>query len=106
MTDEHASAWPVAPGGHRGYTLPVWLAAAARSALAVLLEEPFGFGPLRWRQIFNLEPHNSYIGSFANGGWLAGATFIALVAATVLVVTALTSVPAQLGVRRPVTETL
>ncbi|CAO4157862.1 O-antigen ligase family protein [Methylorubrum extorquens] len=50
--------------------------------MGMLLEEPLGLGPLRWRQIFNLEPHNSYIGSFANGGWLAGAAFIALVAAT------------------------
>ncbi len=53
--------------------------------MGMMLEEPLGLGPLRWRQIFNLEPHNSYIGSFANGGWLAGATFIALVAATAFV---------------------
>ncbi|MBD8905578.1 O-antigen ligase family protein [Methylorubrum zatmanii] len=53
--------------------------------MGMLLEDPLGMGPLRWRQIFNLEPHNSYIGSFANGGWLAGAAFIALVAATCFV---------------------
>lgn len=53
--------------------------------LAMLIEEPMGMGPLRWRQIFGLEPHNSYIGSFANGGWLGGAVFIALVAATTFV---------------------
>ena len=53
--------------------------------IAMLLEEPLGMGPLRWRQIFSLEPHNSYIGSFANGGWLGGAAFIALVAATSVV---------------------
>lgn len=53
--------------------------------MGLLLEDPLGMGPLRWRQIFNLEPHNSYIGSFANGGWLAGAAFIALVAATCFV---------------------
>ena len=50
--------------------------------MGLLLEQPLGMGPLQWRLIFRLEPHNSYIGSFANGGWLAGATFIALVAAT------------------------
>ncbi|MEH3118385.1 MAG: O-antigen ligase family protein [Methylorubrum populi] len=50
--------------------------------IGLLLERPLGMGPLHWRLIFRLEPHNSYIGSFANGGWLAGATFIALVAAT------------------------
>lgn len=34
---------------------------------AMLLERPFGMGPMHWRLIFGLEPHNSYIGSFANG---------------------------------------
>ena len=53
--------------------------------MGMLLEEPLGMGPLQWRLIFRLEPHNSYIGSFANGGWLAGATFLALVAATSVV---------------------
>ena len=53
--------------------------------MSILLEEPLGLGPLRWRQIFNLEPHNSYIGSFANGGWIGGAVFIVLVAATTFV---------------------
>ncbi|MFE1598350.1 O-antigen ligase family protein [Methylobacterium sp. ID0610] len=48
----------------------------------LLMEEPMGFGPLRWRLIFNLEPHNSYLGAFANGGWVAGATFILLVLST------------------------
>ncbi len=38
--------------------------------LAMLLERPFGMGPMHWRLVFGLEPHNSYLGSFANGGWL------------------------------------
>ena len=50
--------------------------------LMMLLERPFGMGPMRWRLIFGLEPHNSYIGSFANGGWLGGAVFAGLVLAT------------------------
>ncbi|ACL59793.1 O-antigen ligase family protein [Methylobacterium nodulans] len=50
--------------------------------LGLLMEEPMGFGPLRWRLIFNLEPHNSYLGAFANGGWVAGAAFILLVLST------------------------
>lgn len=53
--------------------------------LAMLLDEPLGMGPLRWRLIFALEPHNTYIGSFANGGWLAGVTFIGLVLTTSVV---------------------
>ena len=53
--------------------------------LAMLLEKPLGMGPMHWRLIFKLEPHNSYIGSFANGGWLGGAAFLVLVAATAVV---------------------
>ncbi len=48
----------------------------------MLLERPLGMGPMHWRLTFGLEPHNSYIGSFANGGWLGGAVFLAIVAAT------------------------
>ncbi|MEH3144721.1 MAG: O-antigen ligase family protein [Methylobacterium frigidaeris] len=50
--------------------------------LPMLVEEPIGMGPLRWRRTFEVEPHNSYIGSFANGGWVAGVAFILLVGAT------------------------
>lgn len=49
---------------------------------AMLLERPFGMGPMHWRLIFGLEPHNSYIGSFANGGWFGGAVFLGLVLTT------------------------
>lgn len=52
---------------------------------AMLLERPFGMGPMHWRLIFGLEPHNSYIGSFANGGWLGGTVFIGLVVITGIV---------------------
>jgi O-antigen ligase len=50
--------------------------------LNMLVDEPLGMGPLRWRLIFALEPHNSYIGSFANGGWVGGVAFIGLVLTT------------------------
>ncbi|NEU11845.1 O-antigen ligase family protein [Methylobacterium sp. BTF04] len=50
--------------------------------IGMLVEEPLGMGPLRWRLVFGLEPHNSYIGSFSNGGWLGGVAFIGLVLAT------------------------
>ena len=52
---------------------------------AMLIALPFGMGPLQWRNLFLLEPHNSYIGSFANGGWFGGGVFIVLVAATTFV---------------------
>lgn len=50
--------------------------------MEMLVERPFGMGPMHWRLTFGLEPHNSYIGSFANGGWLGGAVFLGLVLAT------------------------
>jgi O-Antigen ligase len=53
--------------------------------MPMLLERPNGFGPLRWRLTFGLEPHNSYIGGFANGGWLGGFAFLALVLTTAFV---------------------
>ena len=51
-------------------------------SLPLLLERFGGFGPLRFRLVFGLEPHNSYIGAFANGGWIGGLLFILLVGVT------------------------
>ena len=48
-------------------------------SLPMLVERPEGFGPLRFRLIFGLEPHNSYIGGFANDGWIGGFTWIGIV---------------------------
>lgn len=56
-----------------------------RRGAAMLVEKPNGFGPLRWRLTFGLEPHNSYIGGFANGGWLGGLAFIGLILTTAFV---------------------
>ena len=56
-----------------------------RRGMEMLLERPEGFGPLRWRRIFNLEPHNSYIGAFSNGGWIAGFAFLGIVLSTAYV---------------------
>jgi O-antigen ligase len=54
-------------------------------SIPMLIERPGGFGPLRFRLTFGLEPHNSYIGGFANGGWFGGLTFLGLVLVTVFV---------------------
>lgn len=51
-------------------------------SLPMLLEEPNGFGPLRFRTFFLLDPHNSYINGFASYGWLGGFAFLALVLTT------------------------
>jgi hypothetical protein len=56
----------------------------ARS-IPMLLERFWGFGPLRFRTVFDLEPHNSYIGAFANDGWLGGFLFVLLVGTTVFI---------------------
>jgi hypothetical protein len=54
-------------------------------SIPMLLELPNGFGPLRFRLIFGLEPHNSYINAFASNGWLGGFAFIGLTLATIFV---------------------
>ena len=54
-------------------------------SLPMLVERPLGFGPLRFRLTFGLEPHNSYIGGFANDGWLGGFTWIAIVLVSLFV---------------------
>jgi hypothetical protein len=51
-------------------------------SIPMLLDRFMGFGPLRFRLVFNLEPHNSYIGAFANIGWLGGFMFFLLVGVT------------------------
>lgn len=48
-------------------------------SIPMLLEEPNGFGPLRFRKFFFYDPHNSYVGGFASYGWLGGFSFILLV---------------------------
>jgi O-antigen ligase len=56
----------------------------ARS-IPMLFGLPNGFGPLRFRLTFDLEPHNSYINAFASNGWLGGFAFIALTLSTFFV---------------------
>ncbi len=51
-------------------------------SLPMLLEAPLGFGPLRFRNYFSLEPHSSFVNAFASYGWLGGCTFILLVGFT------------------------
>lgn len=51
-------------------------------SIPMLLDRFMGFGPLRFRLVFNLEPHNSYVGAFANNGWIGGFLFFLLVGVT------------------------
>ncbi len=54
-------------------------------SLPLLLERLNGLGPLRFRLVFDLDPHNSYINSFASYGWLGGAAFFLLVGLTMFI---------------------
>lgn len=54
-------------------------------SIPMLLERPNGFGPLRFRLIFGIEPHNSYVNAFASNGWLGGFAFLGLAATTIFI---------------------
>jgi hypothetical protein len=53
-------------------------------AIPLLLERPFGFGPLQFHTIFTsgVDPHEVYLNAFASYGWIGGLSFIAFTAAT------------------------
>ncbi|AMJ59554.1 O-antigen ligase family protein [Bosea sp. PAMC 26642] len=51
-------------------------------SIPLLLGEPNGFGPLRFRWFFPEDPHNVYINAFASYGWLGGFAWLGLTAAT------------------------
>jgi O-antigen ligase len=52
-------------------------------SIPMLLDDPNGLGPLRFRWIFyQQDPHNVYINAFASYGWLGGIAWLALMAAT------------------------
>jgi len=54
-------------------------------SIPMLLDRFWGFGPLRFLLIFGLAPHNTFIGAFANAGWIGGLMFILLVGTTTYV---------------------
>ncbi|MDC7789449.1 O-antigen ligase domain-containing protein [Rhodoplanes sp. TEM] len=51
----------------------------------LMLENPFGIGPLQFAKYFPEDPHNSFLAAFASGGWLGGVTFVGLVLTTLAV---------------------
>jgi hypothetical protein len=51
-------------------------------SIPMLLELPFGFGPLRFGHIFPQDPHEVFISAFASFGWLGGLAFLVFVAVT------------------------
>jgi hypothetical protein len=51
-------------------------------SIPMLLDRPQGMGPDVFRETFKAEPHNSYIGAFANDGWAGGFVWIIIVVST------------------------
>jgi hypothetical protein len=53
-------------------------------SIPMLLDLPFGFGPLQFRNHFEgADPHNVYINGFASYGWIGGLAFAALAVVTI-----------------------
>jgi hypothetical protein len=51
--------------------------------LDLLLDRPFGVGPLQFsRQVLSEDPHNTFLNSFMSGGWLAGLAYLTLTLVT------------------------
>jgi hypothetical protein len=62
--------------GHRGRFGRMILGAM------MMLDRPFGLGPLQFGRYFPEAPHNVYLNAFVSGGWLAGLSYFALVVGT------------------------
>jgi hypothetical protein len=54
-------------------------------SIPLLLDLPFGFGPLRYDKIFPAAPHEVYINAFASYGWLGGLSFLTFTGVTLYV---------------------
>jgi O-antigen ligase len=50
-------------------------------AMQMVLEHPFGMGALQFQ--FPEAPHNTYLNSFINGGWIGGGAYLTLTLITV-----------------------
>jgi O-Antigen ligase len=55
------------------------------NSIPMLIDQPFGFGPMQYTKIFNLDPHNTFLNAFASGGWIAGVCYLLLVISTYIV---------------------
>jgi O-antigen ligase len=48
----------------------------------MVLDHPFGIGPLQFSKYLPEDPHNTFLNAFMTGGWLGGCTYLALVLIT------------------------
>jgi hypothetical protein len=56
-----------------------------RLALTVILDHPNGMGPFAFGNTYGMQQHNVYMQGFLVYGWLGGATYLTLVAATLMI---------------------
>ncbi len=49
------------------------------NSIPLLLQQPMGFGPLQFGNIFRFAPHNVYVNAFSSYGWLGGVSYFVLV---------------------------
>jgi hypothetical protein len=55
------------------------------NSIPLLLDNPFGLAPIRFRYIFGEDPHNVYVNAFAAYGWIGGLSYLLLIISTVAV---------------------
>ena len=55
------------------------------NSIPLLIQSPLGFGPLQFGLRFGMDPHNTFINSFASYGWLGGFSYLLLVMSTIAV---------------------
>jgi O-antigen ligase len=48
----------------------------------MILDQPFGIGPLQFSKYLPEDPHNTFLNAFMTGGWLGGCTYLALILIT------------------------
>ncbi len=53
------------------------------NSIPMLLTLPFGFGPYQFQELFGIAPHNTFLNSFASGGWFGGCAYLVLFATNV-----------------------
>ena len=55
------------------------------TALREILDHPLGMGPWQFNKIYNWVPHNTYLSTLLNHGWIGGIAYIVLVLLTLVV---------------------
>jgi hypothetical protein len=55
------------------------------NSLAPLTSLPLGFGPFGFREVYGMDPHNTFINAFASYGWLGGVAYFLMVISTFIV---------------------